>query len=269
LTPSLRLKLAVAYLWCLVHDGASAVEVARLACSPIALVVVVERVGRVRHLGIRIEAPAAALDGAAVRAVSARPVQRRLQPRVADLRSRHAPARRLARVAYAWLLVDNGAGAAEVASLACAPLALVVVVHGVGGVRDLGVRAEARRAGLDGAAIRAVAARVVQRRLQPRVPDPRVRHAPAARRRRCRGHGAAAVDEVDGVHRLHGGGVEEPEVALRVVALLVLVEESEDVRGSGCRRAADEAAGGVHGTRGAGAQRVRDEAVGEVLALFV
>ena len=55
--------------------------------------VAVEGVGGVRHHGVGLEARGAWLDGAAVRAVAARVVQRRLQPGVPDGRVRHAPAR--------------------------------------------------------------------------------------------------------------------------------------------------------------------------------
>ena len=81
-----------------------------------------------------------------------------------------------------WRLVDDGGGAGEVACPGGAALALVVAVEGVRGVGGLGVRLEARRAGLDGAAVGAVPARPVQRRLQQRLADARVRHAPARRR---------------------------------------------------------------------------------------
>ena len=80
-----------------------------------------------------------------------------------------------------WRLVDNGGGAGEVARPGGAALALVVAVERVRGVGGLGVRLEARRAGLDGAAVGAVTARPVQRLLQPRVTDGRVRHTPARR----------------------------------------------------------------------------------------
>ena len=63
------------------------------------------------------------------------------------------------------LLVDDGAGTREVAGHGRPALALVVAVERVGGVRSLGVRLEARAAGLDRAAVGAVSARVVQRRL--------------------------------------------------------------------------------------------------------
>ena len=56
---------------------------------------------------------------------------------------------------------------------------LVVAVERVRGVRGLGVGLEALPAGLDGATVGAVAAGVVQGILKPRVPDRRVRHAPA------------------------------------------------------------------------------------------
>ena len=78
-----------------------------------------------------------------------------------------------------WFLVDDGGSTGEVAGPAGPAFVLVVVVERVGGMRELGVGLVARRAGLDGAAVRAVAARPVQRRLQPRVPSRRVRRAPA------------------------------------------------------------------------------------------
>lgn len=94
------------------------------------------------------------------------------------------------------LLVNNRAGAGEVARHSSPAVALVVAVERVRGMGGLVVRLEARSPGLDGAAVRAMAARVVQRRLQPRVPDTRVRHAPA-----CRG-GAEAYVHACGMPRL-------------------------------------------------------------------
>jgi hypothetical protein len=121
-----------------------------------------------------------------------------------------------------WL-VDDGGGAGHVARTAGPALALVVVVEGVRSMRDLGVGLEARRAALDGTAVRAVAAGPVQRPLKPLVPKRGVRHAPALRR--------TTTVEVELVHLLHAG-VEQAKVLLEVVwpsALTVLVEEGEDV----------------------------------------
>jgi hypothetical protein len=84
-----------------------------------------------------------------------------------------------ARLELTWRLVDDGGGAGEVAGPAGSAISLVVAVERMRGVRDLSVRFEARGTGLDGAAVSAVAARVVQCGLQPRVPNGRVRNAPA------------------------------------------------------------------------------------------
>lgn len=77
-----------------------------------------------------------------------------------------------------WL-VDDGARAIEVARPVGPAVVLVVAVERVGGMRDLSVWLETRRAGLNGAAVGAMTARVLQRRLEPCVPNGRVRHAPA------------------------------------------------------------------------------------------
>ena len=92
--------------WCLVHNGAGATEVARPVGPAVTLVVVVECVGRVGNLGVGVEATRAGLDSAAVGAVAARVVQCRLEPRVADRRIRHAPARRI-RVAATYSILEQ------------------------------------------------------------------------------------------------------------------------------------------------------------------
>ena len=59
------------------------------------------------------------------------------------------------------MLVDDGTSAVKVAGIGRAAVVLVVVVEGVGRVRDLGVGIEATRAALDSTAVCAVATRVV------------------------------------------------------------------------------------------------------------
>ena len=86
-------------------------------------------------------------------------------------------------------MVDDGSGAGEVARPAGPVIALVVAVERVRGVGDHGVGLEARRAGLDGAAVGAVGAGIVQRLQKPRVPGGLVSHAPARRQ----GGGGAAL----------------------------------------------------------------------------
>jgi hypothetical protein len=128
-------------------------------------------------------------------------------------------------------------------------VALVVAVDRKRGVRELRVGLETHRAGLDGAAARAVSARVVQRRLQPRVPGRRVRHASAR-------PVAAPALEAELVHLGHVG-VEQAEVLLDVVgptALVVLVEEREDVH-------VHVRVGAVRGARAAGEHAVDDVVV--------
>nr|ACL53267.1 unknown [Zea mays] len=223
LNPSFRREDALPNnLWRVVDHGTGSGEVARPAAPPLPLVVAVERVRGVGDHGVGLEARSAGLYGAAVRAVGTRVVQRCQQPRVAGRRIRHAPAH--VRVTGAsWFVIHDVGGAVEVARRLGPAVALVVAVERIRGVREPGVGLEARRAGLDGAAVGAVAARVLQRRLQPRVPGGRVRHAPAGHQR--------AAPEVELVH-LRPVRVEQPEVLLdvvRPVALLVLVEEGEDV----------------------------------------
>ena len=79
----------------LVDDGAAAAEVTGFSGAAVALVVVVERVGRVGDNGVGLEAPPAAPDGFAVSAVGAGVVQRRLKARVSGVRVRHAPVGRV------------------------------------------------------------------------------------------------------------------------------------------------------------------------------
>ena len=76
----------------LVDDGSGATEVAGPVGTAVALVVAVERVRGVRSLGVRLEAGAAGLDGAAVGAMAARVVQPLLQQCVPGPWLGHAPA---------------------------------------------------------------------------------------------------------------------------------------------------------------------------------
>lgn len=65
-TNKMSIYVELELTWCLIGNGTSTTEVTRATDSANTLVIVVECVGCVRHLSVRLETPCTGLDGAAV-----------------------------------------------------------------------------------------------------------------------------------------------------------------------------------------------------------